>query len=51
MATNKQAKKRDEALAGIDDGCESWLVEGAHFDGLLEIPVIRRPERIAIPAK
>ena len=50
MGTNKKAKRRDEALAGIDDGCESWLVEGARFDGLLEIPVIRRPERIAIPA-
>ena len=50
MATKKKAKKRDESLAGIDDGCESWLVEGARYDGLLEIPVIRRPERIAIPA-
>ena len=50
MAPKKQARKRDEALAGIDDGCESWLVEGARFDGLLEVPVIRRPERIAIPS-
>ena len=50
MATKKQSKKRDEALAGIDDGCESWLVEGARFDGLLEIPVIKRPERIAVPS-
>ena len=50
-AARKRAKrKRDEALAGIDDGCESWLVEGARFDGLLEVPVIRRPERIAIPS-
>lgn len=32
MAVKKKAKKRDEALAGIDDGCESWLVEGARFD-------------------
>ena len=22
-------RKHDEALAGIDDGCEPWLVEGA----------------------
>ena len=43
MATRKKARKRDEALAGTDDGCESWLVEGARFDGMLEIPVIRRP--------
>ena len=49
MATKKK-RVRDEALAGIDDGCEPWLVEGARYDGLLEIPVIRRPERIAVPS-
>ena len=44
MATKKKARVRDEALAEIDDGCESWLVEGVRFDRLLEIPAIRRPE-------
>ena len=46
----KKTRKRDEALANIDDGCNSWLVEGARFDGMLEIPVIKRPDRIAIPS-
>ena len=32
MAIRKRSKKRDEALAGIDDGCEPWLVEG--IDGM-----------------
>lgn len=50
MTTGKQKKVRDEALANIDDGCDSWLVEGARFDGVLEIPVIGRPEKVVIPS-
>ena len=50
MATRKKKKVRDEALANIDDGCDAWLVEGARFDGVLEIPVIKRPDKIMIPS-
>ena len=51
MATRKKkAKVRDEALANIDDGCDCWLVEGARFDGVLEIPVIERPDKIMVPS-
>ena len=50
MAMKNSTRRRDEALAGIDDGCDAWLVEGARFDGLLEMPVIERPARMAVPA-
>ena len=50
MATRRKKKVRDEALANIDDGCDAWLVEGARFDGVLEIPVIKRPDKIMIPS-
>jgi len=33
----------------MDDGFRSDLVVGADFDGLLEIPIIRRPKDIIIP--
>ena len=35
--------------ANLDDGCNPELVQGACFDGLLEIPVIAAPSSIAIP--
>ena len=34
----------------MDDGFRSDLVIGAEFDGLLEIPIIKRPKEIMIPA-
>ena len=46
----KSVKTRDELLATLEDGCESWLVEKARFDGVFEIPVIERPKELAIPA-
>lgn len=33
----------------IDDGCNPELVAGARFDGILEIPIIEKPDRIIIP--
>lgn len=33
----------------IDDGCNSELVAGAKFDGILEIPVIEKPKYYIIP--
>ena len=34
----------------IDDGFNPELVSGAFFDGLLEIPHIKRPDKIIIPS-
>ena len=33
----------------LDDGCNSELVAGAEFDGILEIPKISAPSKIWIP--
>lgn len=33
----------------IDDGFNAELVSGAFFDGVFEIPVIKRPDKIIIP--
>lgn len=35
--------------ANLDDGCNAELVEGATFDGILELPMISAPTRIEIP--
>ena len=34
----------------ITDGCSPELVEGARFDGMLEIPVIERPDIMEVPS-
>ena len=39
-------KKRKAIL---DDGCCPELVSGAEFDGIFEIPIIKKPEKIIIP--
>lgn len=44
MPNNKNKRK-----AFIDDGCNPELVKGSKFDGIIEIPVIKRPKRIIIP--
>lgn len=36
--------------ANLDDGCNPELVNGAEFDGVLEIPVIKAPKEIVIPS-
>lgn len=41
--------RKDKNL--IDDGFNAELVENAIFDGLLEIPVIKKPKEIIIPEK
>ena len=33
----------------LTDGCNSELVQGASFDGMFEMPVIKRPRKILIP--
>ena len=35
--------------ANLDDGCNPELVQGAKFDGLLEIPMVSAPSSITIP--
>ena len=40
------ANKRNAVL---DDGCCPTIVRGAKFDGILEIPVISKPDKIIIP--
>ena len=53
----KTAKKRtvvDSAArnaASLTDGCNPELVIGAEFDGIFEIPVIKKPKKILIPDK
>jgi len=34
----------------LDDGCNPELVAGADFDGILEIPIIKRPKSFLIPS-
>ena len=34
----------------MDDGCDPGLVSGARFEGIFDIPIIEKPERIEIPS-
>ncbi len=45
----KCVKMNSKRKANLNDGCNPELVQGAKFDGLLEIPVISAPESITIP--
>lgn len=47
--TRKQIAKANQKLAVITDGCNPELLKGADFDGNLEIPIIKKPEKIMIP--
>ena len=47
--TRKQIAKGNQRLAVITDGCNPELVENADFDGILEIPIIKRPKEFKIP--
>ena len=53
----KTTKKRtvvDSAArnaASLTDGCNPELVIGAEFDGIFEIPVIKKPKKILVPEK
>ena len=35
--------------ATLSDGCNPELVRGADFDGIFEIPVIKKPRKYVIP--
>lgn len=43
----KQIMKKRKAI--LDDGCNPELVAGARLDGIFEIPVIEKPDRIIVP--
>lgn len=43
--------KKFNRKATLDDGCNPELVQGCVWSGELEIPTIRKPERIIIPSK
>ena len=45
----RRTKAQIRRQASITDGCNSELVEGAEFDGLFEIPIIKKPDKIMIP--
>lgn len=36
-------------VASITDGCNPELVKGAEFDGIFEIPIIKKPQHIIVP--
>lgn len=35
--------------AALTDGCNPEFVEGAEFDGIFEMPIIKKPEHVIIP--
>ena len=50
--TKKKKSVVDSAArnaAVLTDGCNPELVVGAEFDGILEIPIIKKPKKIIIP--
>ena len=55
MVTRKTSKKKtavDSAVrnpAVLSDGCNPELVWGAKFDGIFEMPIIKKPKKIIIP--
>ncbi|MCR4611171.1 MAG: DUF4417 domain-containing protein [Lachnospiraceae bacterium] len=63
MATAKKPKKRRRRLmnkrsvvdsavrnaASLSDGCNPELVIGAEFDGIFEMPIIKKPKKYVIP--
>lgn len=57
MAQRKRRRSKTRATAdsaarnaaSLSDGCNPELVRGADFDGVFEIPVIRKPKRYIIP--
>ena len=40
---------RKKRKAVLDDGCMPDLVSGADFEGIFEIPIIKKPDRIIVP--
>lgn len=58
MAKKKRTIKKKSVVdsgvrnAGLlSDGCNPELVKGAEFDGIFEIPIIKKPKKLIIPDK
>ena len=58
MATKRKTGKKksvvDSAVrnaAFLSDGCNPELVKGAEFDGIFEIPIIKKPKKYIVPQK
>ena len=58
MATKRKTGKKksvvDSAVrnaALLSDGCNPELVKGAEFDGIFEIPIIKKPKKYIVPQK
>lgn len=54
MATKKVKTAIDSAArnpATLSDACNSELVKGAKFDGIFEMPIIKKPRKLLIPDK
>ena len=53
MATRKRKTKKKSVVdsaarnaASITDGCNPEFVKGATFDGIFEMPIIKKPKKI-----
>ena len=54
MATKKKKSAVDSSVrnpAVLSDACNPELVVGAKFDGMFEMPIIKKPRKIVIPDK
>ncbi len=48
---SNDSNKNNKRKAILDDGCCPELVTGARFDGIFEIPIIEKPDRLIIPKR
>ena len=58
MKTRRKARKKRSVVdsaarnaASLSDGCNPELVKGADFDGIFEMPIIKKPKDFIIPDK
>lgn len=54
MSQKKKTNANDSAArnpAVLSDACNPELVEGAKFEGIFEMPIIKKPRKIIIPEK
>jgi hypothetical protein len=50
VKTTNKRRLEMKRKAIMDDGCNPGLVSGSRFEGIFDIPVIEKPERIDIPS-
>ena len=58
MKTRRKARKKRSVVdsaarnaASLSDGCNPELVKEADFDGIFEMPIIKKPKEFIIPDK